>query len=120
MDNVMLVRTNNKIKDVTLGLLELGFTELKDVNSNYIPDTLFVSISDKTFTVVNSTGFIEASRNGKLSKYQNFADGGELLTYVKEFVVTEPKPEETPLAAPKPKRSTRKKKTETKKETTND
>ncbi len=114
MDNEKLVRTNNRVRDVMFGLAELGFSEVKNQYSDY-PDSIFVNISNKTYTVVNSNGFIEASKTGRLAQYHFFLDGNELLSYVKEFVVTEP----APLATAKPKR-TRKKKTETKTEPTND
>ena len=116
----MLVRTNNNVRNVITELIELGFTEQKTVYSSFAPDTLFVNISNKTYTVVNSNGFIEASKTGKLAQYHYLSDGGELVTYVKEFVATEKKPDDTPLATQKPKRATRKKKTETKTEPTND
>ena len=115
----MLVRTNNNVRNVIAELIDLGFTEENNDYNSFAPDTLFVNINNKTYTVVNSNGFIEASKTGKLAQYHHFKDGGELVTYVKEFVVTEKKPDDTPLATSKPKR-TRKTKTETKTEPTND
>lgn len=116
-----LVRTNNKVREVTTALLDNGYTEIGDGSTHFIQDTILVNVDAKTFTVLGTGEFLEKLKSGELKQYEKYATGDELIAEFAPKPVEEPKQEEevvlaseNPEPEPVKKKTTRKKKTEKK------
>ena len=123
-ETAKLVRTNNKVREVTRALLVNGYTETGDGSKMFVQDTILVNVTEKTFKVIGTSEFIELLNNGTLKKYVKYKNGDDLIAEfapipepevepVQEEVVFEsakPEPEPEPVK----KKTTRKKKTEPK------
>ena len=83
-ETISLFRTSNKIKQFELELIELGYTKSNEFNYESIMDTILVDSVNKTYSILDSNGFINANREGKLSMYYRFSSSDDLLKLLKQ------------------------------------